>query len=118
MRMILKLSFLGLLLAATPAAAQSASEARDPKAIAALDAMGAFLRTQTNMKVIGEINTDDVIGKNQKIQYSGTVELMVRRPDGLRANVVSDRKNEQIFYDGKQFTVYEPKLGYYAAFAA
>jgi hypothetical protein len=118
MRITRKLPLFLLLAAAAPAAAQQAKEARDPKALAALDAMGAFLRNQKNLHVTGEMTTDDVIGQNQKVQYSGTVELMVRRPDGMRANINSDRKTEQVFYDGKKFTVFQPKLGYYASFDA
>jgi hypothetical protein len=106
--------------AAPPAAAPTApmKQTRDPRAIAALESMGAFLRSLTTMRILGETITDDVLGDNQKVQYSGMVELTARRPDRMRANVISDRKNEQIFYDGKQFTVYQPSLGYYASFAA
>jgi len=117
MRITRKLPFV-LLLAAVPAAAQQAKEARDPRALAALDAMGAFLRDQKNVRVTAHMTTDDVIGQNQKVQYNGTVDLTVRRPDGLRANINTDRKTEQVYYDGKQFTVYQPKLGYYASFDA
>ena len=35
----------------------------------------------------------------------------VSRPDRLRADVVSDGRNQQLFYDGKTFTVYQPALG-------
>jgi hypothetical protein len=99
-------------------AAAQAGEARDPKAIAALERMGAFLRSQTVMKIMAETATDDVIGGNQKVQLVGAVELMVRRPDRLRANVATDRKIEQIYYDGNAFTVYQPRLNYFASFSA
>jgi hypothetical protein len=119
MRITRKLPLVVLLLgAAAPVAASPAKEARDPKALAALDAMGAFLRSQVDIKVLGELTTDDVTDDNQKVQYSGTAELTVRRPDRMRATMNSDRRNEQIFYDGKQFTVYLPKLNYYASFDA
>ena len=42
----------------------------------------------------------------------------MKRPDHLRVEIVSDRKNERIFYDGHAFTVFQPKLGYFATFAA
>jgi hypothetical protein len=100
------------------AATAQAAETRDPKAIAALERMGAYLRSQTAMRIVAETATDDLIGGNQKVQLVGTVELMVRRPDRLRANVTTDRKTEQIYYDGKTFTVYQPKLQYYASFSA
>ena len=99
-------------------AAAQAAPARDPKAIAALERMGAYLRAQTVMKIMAETATDDVISGDQKVQLVGTVDLMVHRPDRLRANVSTDRKIEQVYYDGKTFTVYQPRLNYYASFAA
>jgi len=119
MRITRKLPLAVLLLgAAAPVAAAPAKEARDPKALAALDAMGAFLRSQVDIKVLGEMTTDDVIGGDQKVQYTGTAELTVRRPDRMRATINDDRRNEQIFYDGKQYTVYLPKVNFYASFEA
>src|SRR6476620_8372856 len=53
----------------------------DPQAIAALNAMGAYLRSQTAMRVMAEMTTDDVINTGQKVQVSGTVDMEVRRPD-------------------------------------
>ena len=44
--------------------------------------------------------------------------LSARRPDRLRAEVISDRKHRQFFYDGKTLTLYSPRLGYYATVRA
>jgi hypothetical protein len=118
MRIIRKLPLVALLAAAAPAAAEPPKEARDPRALAALQAMGTYLRGQNSAKVTGDVTIDDVIGENQKVQYGGTIDLIVRRPDRMQANVNTDRRNEQIYYDGKQFTVYLPTLAYYATFAA
>jgi hypothetical protein len=102
-----------------PAAAPPAPKpAVDPDAIAALNRMGAFLRAQTSMRITAEMSTDDVLDSGQKVQYAGTAELDVQRPDRLRANIVTDQKNEQLFYDGKIFTIFQPALGYYGQFNA
>jgi len=90
----------------------------DPQAIAALERMGAFLRAQHSMTVTAEMTTDEVLDSGQKVQRSGVATLKVSRPDRLRADVVSDRRNEQLFYDGKTFTIYQPALGYYGSFNA
>jgi hypothetical protein len=100
------------------AARVGAKPAVDPDAIAALNRMGAFLRSQSSMKINAEMSTDDVLDSGQKVQVASTVELDVRRPDRLRANIITDQKNEQLFYDGKSFTIYQPMLGYYAQFKA
>ena len=90
----------------------------DPQAIQALNLMGSYMRSLKAFKVTSEMTTDDVLDSGQKVQYSGVAELEVRRPDRLRATVTSDRKNEQMFYDGRTFTVFQPGLGYYAQFPA
>src|SRR5437764_9526218 len=102
---------------AVPAAA-AASPGVDPEAMAALDRMGAFLRAQQQMHVVAEMTTDEVLPTDQKIQHTGVADLKVRRPDRLVANIDSDRKTEQIIYDGKSLTIVEPKLGYYARTSA
>jgi hypothetical protein len=95
------------------------SQARiDPQAVSALDRMGAFLRSQRAMTVNAEMTTDEVLDSGQKVQRGGVATLKVSRPDRLRAEVTSDRQNEQLFYDGKTFTIYQPALGYYASFNA
>jgi hypothetical protein len=111
-------SLVCLLAGAGPAAAAPPEQTRDPAALAALSAMGAYLRSITTMRIIGEVTTDDVIGDNQKVQLTSTVELMARRPDRLRANASGDRENQQMYFDGKQFTLYQPSLQYYASFQA
>jgi len=103
---------------APPPPAPPPRPAVDPAAVAALNRMSAFLQSQSRMTVFAETATDDVTPSGQKIKYAGTVQLEVKRPDRLRANVVGDRKNEQLFYDGQTFTAFQPGLGYYASFAA
>jgi len=90
----------------------------DPRAVSALDRTGAFLRSQRAMVVNAEMTTDEVLDSGQKIQRNGIATLKVSRPDRLRADVVSDRGTQQLFYDGKTFTLYQPALGYYGSFNA
>jgi hypothetical protein len=97
---------------------RKADSAIDPNALAALERMGAFLRSQPTIAVRVDTETDEVLQSGQKIQFSGTSTLNARRPDRLRAEVISDRKHRQFFYDGKTFTLYSPRLGYYATVPA
>jgi hypothetical protein len=100
--------------AAPVAAAATPAVERDPKAIEALDVMGAHLRTLLTFSVRSETTKDEVLASGQKIQFAGTVEMQVRAPDRLRADVSSDRKQRQFYYDGKTVTVYAPRMKYYA----
>jgi hypothetical protein len=109
---------LGAALGARPALAKSAKPAVDPEAIEALHKMGAFLREQQKFSIKATMTTDDLLSSGQKVQFNGTVELMVRRPDRLRMNIEGDRRDEHLFYDGKTFTIFGERVGYYASFEA
>lgn len=90
----------------------------DPKAVDALRKMGAHLRTLKRFGVQAEGVRDEVSASGQKIQLGGTISYLVRTPNGLRAEIRTDRKQRQIFYDGKTLTVYAPRMKYYASTAA
>jgi hypothetical protein len=112
---------LGLGLAAAPssnAKPAAAKPAIDPEAISALHKMGEFLRSRQLFSVQARVTTDDVIASGQKVQFGATVDLKVRRPDRMRMDIAGDRRNERIYYDGKTFTVFGERVGYYATFPA
>ena len=98
--------------------APAPKKAVDPLAVAALEHMGAFLRAQTSFAITAQTTTDEVLDSGQKVKRDGAVQMEVRRPDGLRAQVTSDGDAKRFFYDGKTFTVFSPGNGYYASFAA
>jgi hypothetical protein len=100
-----------------PATAEKAP-AIEPAAITALDKMGVFLREQQSFTVRTTTETDYVLDTGQKVRLSARGDLRVQRPDHLRADIVSDRKERQFFYDGKTFTVFAPRIGFYASVAA
>jgi len=102
--------------AAQPAAAGAVT--REAGAITALEKMGAYLRTLTTFQVRGDGSTEDVYENGQKIQLPGTIDLLVSRPNRLRANLNSTLKRREFFYDGKALTIFAPRQGYYAVVAA
>lgn len=101
-----------------PGASTPAAPVRDPEAIAALERMGAYLRTLTTFAVGGDISTEEVLETGQTLQYEGSIDLIAQRPGHLRANLDSARKRRQYFYDGRTLTVWAPRQGYYATVAA
>jgi len=100
------------------ALAKSAKPAVDPEAMEALHQMGAFLREQQKFSVRATMTTDDLLASGQKVQFNGSVELMVRRPDRMRMDIRGDRRDEHLYYDGKTFTIFGERVGYYASFDA
>lgn len=117
-RLALLTSTLCLTLGPAQAQEPAAAPDRDPEAMAALDKMGASMRRLRSFAVHADITSEEVLKSGQKLQFGGTVDMAVRRPDGLLATIQSDRTGRKFFYDGKTFTVVAPKLGYYAAFQA
>ena len=112
----------GVTLAAA-AAGQEASAAADagaidPAAIGALTAMGAYLRSLDAFQVTVTTTDEDVLDDGQKIQYDGVTDLLVDKPDKLRASVVDSRRDRLWLYDGRSLTLYGRRVNYYATVAA
>jgi hypothetical protein len=107
--------------AQSPSASPSPPDARpvvEPEAIAALVRMGAYLRALPAFGVRAETSTDEVLDTGQKIQLDSVVDIRARRPDRLRADVVSERKQRVFYYDGTTLTLYAPRVKLYAAVPA
>ena len=102
------------------AAAQqpAATAAVEPGAMAALDRMGAYLRTLKAFQVEAATTREDVQDDGQKIQVGGVTHLVALMPDRLRAEVASDRHDRLYLYDGKTFTLWAQRVNYYATVPA
>lgn len=118
MHLTLTTSILVSMVAVAAASDNARPPAIEPEAITALQRMGTFLREQQNFTVHTTTETDYVLDNGQKVRMSSRGDLRVRRPDHMRADVISDRKHRQFFYDGKTFTMHGPRVGYYATVAA
>ena len=86
-------------------------------AIDALKEMSDFLMSAKTLGITSTGSLDVVTNNGQRIQLDGTTTYKVRRP-GFVIDYVSDIKSRRFIYDGKNFTVYSPKLGYYATVPA
>jgi len=102
----------------TDAAAATGDEMIDAAAMQALDRMGAYLRTLETFSVRAEDRIDEVLDSGQKIQLSARIDLQVRRPDRLHADIETDRRSREIYFNGKAFTLVAPTLGYYTSVPA
>lgn len=116
-----------LLSAGTPGRAQEGSPVPqggetapvvEPVALAALDKMGAYLRTLNRFEIHSQASIDEVLDSGQKLQFERTVHLRARRPTGLWAEIASDRKTREFFYDGKTFTLWGPRNKFYSSIPA
>ena len=117
-RSVLGASALVLLVTGAALAQEPKAPAIDPAAITALNKMGEFLRKYPSLQIKAATSTDEVLESGQTVQLNAQVELSMRRPDRLRINRLSDRKNREFFFDGKTFTMFAPRDGYYTQFPA
>ena len=103
---------------AVPASADTGVTERDASAIAALERMGAYLRGLTTFQIRGETSRDEVLDDGQSVEFGAVVDMVVQRPNRIRAEVISDRKQRLYFGDGKTFSVWARRMNYYATIPA
>lgn len=115
-RAAVALALAGAVLGGSPAAGQQA--AKDTAAMNALSRMGQYLSRLTEMQVSAAITKEDVLTDGQKVQTSATANLVTVRPNRLRLAVDGDRQQRLFLYDGRSFTLFAPKLRYYATASA
>jgi hypothetical protein len=90
----------------------------DPDSLAALDKMGAYLRTLGSFEIKTDTLTDAVLDNGQKVQFAGSANYKIRRPNAFAVTVSDDRRVRRFLYDGKTFTVFSPRMGFYATVPA
>jgi hypothetical protein len=101
---------------ATTDAADAATTALvvDPAAIEALEKMSAYLRTLKSFEMEATTTADTVLESGQLVQFGGKVIYRVRQPDAVQVVWDTDRKHRTLYYDGKNLTLYAPRMKYYA----
>jgi hypothetical protein len=90
----------------------------EPESLKALERMGTYLRTLGAFELKSDTTEDAVLDNGQKVKFAGTVDYKVRRPNSFLITTSDDRRVRQFYYDGKKFTVYSPRMGFYATVAA
>ncbi len=79
-----------------------------------LKAMGDYLKSSKQFSFHANITFDDLIPSGQKIQYASSSDIAVHRPDRVYAEKQSDLGGKRFWYDGKNMTLMDTKLGVYA----
>jgi hypothetical protein len=96
------------------AGAQADTSKIDTSAVNALVRMGNYLRTLNTFQVSAVVTTEDVNDDGIKLQSTSNVSLLAQRPNRMFADITNDRQPRQLYYDGKTFTLWAPKLKFYA----
>jgi hypothetical protein len=86
-------------------------------AVEAIKDMSNYLMSLNTVAFTSQGSLDVVTNDGQRIQLDGITNYKVRKP-GFVIDYRSDIKSRRFIYDGKNFTVYSPLLGYYSTVAA
>jgi hypothetical protein len=105
-------------LMALSVSAADAKPAVDPQADELLKRMGDYLGQAQFFSVSAEVWQDIQLSSGQRVQAGRTIELQVRRPDRLRAEVHSTRRNRELVYDGKAITLFNRAQNFYGTVRA
>lgn len=115
-----------LLALSTPLSAQEAAEptasaAEEPASAAAipaqaisaeaqavLDRMTSALQNLSSYSIEADGSRDEVVALGYKLQNNEHAELVVQRPNKLRAEVSGDVRNRTFVYDGAKLLMYSP----------
>jgi hypothetical protein len=89
----------------------------DQTAVQAIQAMSKYLSSLNSFRLDTDGSLDVVTADGQRIQMDGSTVYEVKKP-GFVIKYTSDKKLRNFYYDGKQFTVYSPNLGFYASVPA
>src|SRR6201996_4938065 len=92
----------------------TSAEVVQPEAAEALKRMSDFLGTLKTFELTSNSTRDIVTADGQRVQVGAVVKYKVIRP-GIRIDFDGDIRDRQYFYDGKTFTIYAPKLNFYAS---
>jgi hypothetical protein len=106
----LLLVFVGVL----PVAAADDASGIEARADRILRAMSEYLQSADQFTFLAEVSYDAVMVSGQKIQYGGTGEISVRRPDHFRVEHRGDEKNLRVVFNGKMFTFHNIDADLYA----
>jgi hypothetical protein len=109
---------LALVSGAPGASAQTAAPAAsavDPATVQALKDMGAHLQSLQRFRVTNELTGERVLTDGQKLQHMASAVIDVQRPNRLHVKMSSARSQRELFYDGKQVTLFTPAQLYYTS---
>jgi hypothetical protein len=78
-----------------------------------VDQVCDFIQSQKAFSVDMAITYDELLEIGSKVQYSANQQLLVAKPNRVRSDYVGDERTTSFYYDGKNFTLQAPNLGFY-----
>jgi hypothetical protein len=103
-----------VLLLASGLSRQASAAEVDQRALTALEQMGGYLHGLPYFSLSAETYTDQILESGQIIEFHHRTTAMAVPPDKLHVSVDEGRFARKFFYNGKSFTLYDSRNGYYA----
>lgn len=97
----------------TTATTNMAAGTLDADASAALDRMGAHLRSLGSFSLTSNASTEEVYANGQKLQFLQRTTYTMGGPTSLHVKIETDSQTRDVFYNGKTFTIVAPRVGKY-----
>jgi hypothetical protein len=104
-----------LLVTASPAVDAQATQG-DAKSI--LSATADYLGSQKSIELTFDSDIEVITPQLEKIQFTSSGEVLLNRPDKLRAHRVGGYADVALYFDGKTASVYGRSISAYAQFDA
>jgi hypothetical protein len=120
-RRLLRICVLGIWFACPPAqgGVEGTAAGVDPEVEKILRGMSEHLHSLQQFSFQTENTSDEIlVSSGQRLQFGTTVEIFVRRPSRLRANIRGDLRDQELFYDGKTITLLNRNPNLYASIDA
>lgn len=89
-------------------------EGVDPRAAEILRQMSDYLDSQDRFSVHVDETFDVLLYSGQKLQLTQSGDILVQRPDRLRARLRGDLRDADYYYDGQNFTLFGSEDNLYA----
>lgn len=101
-------------LTTTPARSEAQSEAQRSDAKSILKAMSDYVSSQKTIELTFDSDIEVITPQLEKIQFTNSGEVLLVRPDKLRAHRVGGYADVALFFDGKTVNVYGKHVNSYA----
>jgi hypothetical protein len=103
---------------ATLAAAPASAQAQGSDAKSVLKAMSDYVSSQKTIELTCDTDIEVITPQLEKIQFTNSGEVLLSRPDKLRAHRVGGYADVALFFDGKTVSVLGKHINGYAQFDA
>jgi len=99
-------------------AARAQAPAVDPVAVQTLQRMTDYTSKLDKFSLHTESTLEYWLDTGQRIDHDVAARVTVRRPDKIRAERVGELVEQELYYDGRTLTLYQPSDGVYASVPA